>query len=153
MSTNNPEKKGEIARRASHEPQLMKRQTKQKAVVQRVFTNSNRPLSPQEVFEAARAEVKSISLATVYRSLRSLHEDGEIVPVALPGAPDRYESRSCADRHHHHFLCDSCGRLFDIPGCGLRANTHALPPGFMVARHEVTLFGACDQCAGGSHSA
>jgi Fur family ferric uptake transcriptional regulator len=147
MSFNRPNKRRESTRRAASEPQLMKRQTKQKGVVQRVFINSTRPLSPQEVFEAARTELKSISLATVYRSLRSLHQDGEIVPVSLPGAADRYESRSCAESHHHHFLCDGCGRLFDIPGCGLRASTHALPPGFLVARHEVTLFGSCNQCA------
>ncbi len=124
----------------------MKRQTKQRSVVQRLFEQAQRPLSPGEVLEQARGELRAISLATIYRTLKTLLDSGEIVPVSLPGLPDRYETRGCADHHHHHFHCDDCGRVFDIPGCGLHADVDVLP-GFSVKRHEVVLYGACRECA------
>ncbi len=124
----------------------MKRQTKQRAVVQRLFEQAKRPLSPTEVFEQARTELNAISLATIYRTLKTLIDEGVLVPVSLPGLPDRYETRGCADHHHHHFHCDDCGRVFDVPGCGLHSDVH-IPSGFSVKRHEVVLYGACHECS------
>ena len=127
----------------------MKRQTKQRNVVREIFESSGRPLSPQEVFEAARSQSPLISLATIYRTLRSLIDEGAIVAVSLPGEVDRYETRECANDHHHHFHCDGCGKVFDIPGCGLHTEMR-LPRGFSVTRHEVVLYGACEDCAPGA---
>lgn len=123
----------------------MKRVTKQRTVVQRLFEQAKRPLSPVEVYEQARYELRAISLATIYRTLKTLVDEGVLVPVSLPGLPDRYETRGCADHHHHHFHCDGCGKVFDIPGCGLHTES-PLPLGFAVHRHEVVLYGACRDC-------
>ena len=83
-------------------------------------------------------------MATVYRTIRSLEELGEIVPVELPGEPDRYEMAGKA--HHHHFICDTCGKAFDVDACpGDLA--HMTPEGFRLIRHEITLYGHCSDCA------
>ena len=127
------------------------RNTKQKRAVWGAFEEAQRPLSPLEVHQAVSRSLPSVSLATVYRILRSLEEEGNIVSVSLPGAPDRYETRACAERHHHHFFCDHCAKVFDIPGCGLKVDSH-LAPGFLVRAHEVVLYGRCGECEGPSHS-
>ena len=85
-----------------------------------------------------------VGQATVYRALKAAAEDGTFKAVDLPNGPTRYEP---ADRpHHHHFHCDACGKVYDLPGCpgGLRA---LLPDGFTLDRHEVLLFGQCEACA------
>jgi Fur family ferric uptake transcriptional regulator len=47
--------------------------------------------------------------------------------------------------HHHHFRCDACQRVFDVHQCpGDLAGL--APPGFSVARHEITLYGRCSDC-------
>lgn len=124
---------------------VVNRNTRQKRVVRDIIQEAGRPLSPAEVHRQAAESVPSLSLATVYRILKSFTEDGTIVPVALPGAPDRYETRLCAERHHHHFLCDDCKRVFDIPGCGLKVQQGVLP-GFSIRAHEVVLYGICKEC-------
>lgn len=125
---------------------LDQRSTKQKRAIRGALDEARRPLSPGEVHAAVLRQISSISLATVYRIIRSLVEEGELVSVPLPGEPDRYETRVCADHHHHHFHCDACQRVYDVPGCGLRVDT-SLPVNFLMTRHEVVLYGLCASCS------
>lgn len=120
----------------------MERSTRQRRAIREVFLETDRPLSPQEVLELARRKVPSLGLATVYRNLKNLQEEGFLVPVALPGEPPRYERAGQA--HHHHFLCRVCGRVYELLGCDLTL-AH-LPPGFQAEAHEVTVYGRCPGC-------
>lgn len=52
-----------------------------------------------------------ISLATVYRNLNQLAEDGKILRVKVMDAPDRYD---LTVDDHHHFKCSKCGRVYDV---------------------------------------
>lgn len=91
----------------------------------------------------AVSEASAPSLATVYRTVKALVEAGELIPVDLPGQPARYEQAGLD--HHHHFLCNDCGRLFDIPGCPQTVHSLA-PSGFRTSHHELTLVGTCPEC-------
>lgn len=122
----------------------MQRRTKQRDAVQEAITGSNRPLSPAEILESARAAVESLSLATVYRTVKSLVDEGVVVPVELPGEAPRYEAADLG--HHHHFHCTRCDRAFDLPGCPVSL-ANAVPEGFVVEGHELTLHGCCPECA------
>ena len=122
----------------------MERSTRQRRAIRRVLLETRRPLSPREILELARKQVPSLGLATVYRNLRALVEEGAVVPVALPGEPLRYEAAGAG--HHHHFLCRGCGRAFELPGCRLEAQLD-LPPGFSAEDHEVVVYGRCPDCA------
>lgn len=85
-----------------------------------------------------------MSLATVYRNINALLEEGTIAKVELPGQPPLYEPAHLS--HHHHFHCEKCGKTYDIEGCP--GNLSAmLPKGFSLASHEITLFGRCADCA------
>lgn len=122
----------------------MERSTRQRSAIRTVIDDAGRPLSPQEVLDAAQAEVPALSLATVYRNLKQLLEAGEIQAVSLPGDSPRYESAH--HDHHHHFQCTECQRVFDIHACP--GDMAALAPrGFSVERHELTLYGRCADCA------
>jgi Fur family ferric uptake transcriptional regulator len=122
------------------------RQTKQQAAIDRVIAQSDRPLGPGEILAKARRQIPSLSLATVYRALRRLEESGSAARVEIPGQPPRYESRLAAGTHHHHFVCQACDRVYDIPGCA-RGIEALAPAGFTVESHEIVLFGRCDKCA------
>lgn len=121
----------------------MERQTKQRQAIQAVIRDSGRPLLPAEVVELAQQIVPGVNIATVYRCVKALAEEGVIRSVELPGEPARYERADL--HHHHHFRCDDCERVFDVPGCrgGVEAN---VPDGFRVRAHEVVLFGRCAEC-------
>jgi len=121
----------------------MERQTPQREAIRSLFTEKGDPLSPAEILDLASQTVSTISMATVYRTIRSLEELGEIVPVELPGEPARYEL--AGKEHHHHFVCDSCGRAFEVHACPGNLS-HMAPAGFKLIRHDITLYGECKEC-------
>lgn len=105
---------------------------------------ADRPLSVDELRAAASLSVPAISTATVYRNLRRMVEEGQVVVVELPGEPPRYEMQG--KRHHHHFCCRVCDRVFDAEGCPPRLSA-LLPAGFELEHHEIVLYGRCRDCA------
>jgi Fur family ferric uptake transcriptional regulator len=95
------------------------------------------------VLDVARGTVNALGIATVYRTLKLLVAEGAVEVITLPGESPRYEM--AASLHHHHFQCNACRRVFDVPGCP--GDFHLLAPrGFSVERHDVTLYGRCPGC-------
>lgn len=121
----------------------MERSTRQRAAIRAAISAAKRPLSPQEVLDAARVEVPALGMATVYRNLRALAEQGEILAVTLPSESPRYEL--AGHPHHHHFQCTGCDRVFDVHRCPGDLDGLA-PRGFTVESHDITLYGRCLDC-------
>lgn len=122
----------------------MDRQTSQRIAIEASLKSARRPLSPAEILHAAKPDAPTINLATVYRTLKRLTENGLIRQVELPGESSRYELAGLP--HHHHFKCDACDRVFDVPGKCPSSLTDGLPSGFRVRDHEVVLVGTCADC-------
>jgi Fur family ferric uptake transcriptional regulator len=122
----------------------MIRITQQRDAIRQVFLDAARPLSTQEVLALARREVSGIGIATVYRNLKSLQEERWIVAVDLPGQPPRWEI--APESHHHHFLCNTCDKLYEILACPEDLQ-HLLPEGYTLEEHDILLRGQCDTCS------
>ena len=119
------------------------RNTKQRDAVKTVFENEDRPLSPEEVLVFAKKHVPGLGIATVYRAINALVEDGWLETVNLLGEPDRYEV--AGKHHHHHFRCNECRRVFEIEGC-LHHVDKLVPRGFKVIEHHINFDGLCRDC-------
>lgn len=85
-----------------------------------------------------------MGIATVYRRVERWLETGAAVTVEIPGQQNRYETSGKA--HHHHFVCEDCGSVFDLPGC-VKGIDGLLPPGFKAKKHDLSVFGTCPRCA------
>lgn len=129
----------------------MERSTRQRTAIRTVIDAAGRPLTPQEILDGARVHVPELGIATVYRNLKLLLDEGAIQAVSLPGENPRYESMHPAHDHHHHFHCRSCDRVFDVQGCPGPMDNLA-PDGFVVERHDLTLYGTCADCSGARRS-
>jgi len=123
----------------------MQRQTRQRDAIRAALAAAARPLSPQELLNAARRALPALGIATVYRTVKALLAEGALHTVELPGAPARYEL--AGKRHHHHFHCRACDGVFEVEACpaGIR---RLLPGGFRLERHEIILYGLCAGCGG-----
>ncbi len=121
----------------------MERSTRQRTAIRAAIDAAGRPLSPQEVLEGAREAVVGMGIATVYRNIKLLVDEGLVQVVTLPGESPRYESAGHA--HHHHFQCNACQRVFDVHQCPGDLKGLA-PAGFKVESHELTLYGQCADC-------
>lgn len=122
----------------------MNRKTRQRDAIRAVFSKARRPLGPQEILNMAQDEVPGLGIATVYRTVKGLVEEGWLAPIDIPGQPTCYEAANL--EHHHHFHCRGCGKVYDVDGCVGSALSTA-PPGFTVEDHEVILYGRCLACA------
>ncbi|MDR1191443.1 MAG: transcriptional repressor [Verrucomicrobiales bacterium] len=121
----------------------MQRETKQREAIRLVFERHEAPLLPAEVLRLARRRARSLSLATVYRTLNALAREKVLRLVALPGEAPRYEL--AGKRHHHHFVCRRCRKVFEVHACA-GSIRRMVPKGFVMDGHEITLYGACWGC-------
>lgn len=124
---------------------MKRRNTSQRQTVRQVFEESDRPLSTNEVLERATRYKPGIGIATIYRTLKLLLDSGWLVTVKLPNEPPRYEKGG--KPHHHHFHCQGCGRVYEVPGCP-EFLTRIVPPGFEMEDHHLLLYGRCPECVG-----
>ncbi|MFY9727213.1 MAG: Fur family transcriptional regulator [Bryobacteraceae bacterium] len=120
-----------------------RRKTRQRAAIREAFERCARPLSPQQVLDAAQAEAEGLGIATVYRNIKGLREEGWLSAVALPAGVTVYER--AGKPHHHHFHCDQCSRVFELTGCIPNINRLA-GRRFSVRCHELVLYGLCADC-------
>ena len=85
--------------------------TPQRQVVLRVVTESPEHLTANEIFEAARKSLPSISFATVYNSLKYLKEAGLVREINFGKGSSRYDRETA---RHDHAICTRCGKLVDF---------------------------------------
>lgn len=122
----------------------MERNTRQRMAIRDAIALAQRPLLPQEVLGAAQSQVPGLGIATVYRNLKAMVDEGELQAVTLPGENPRFEL--AGHGHHHHFQCRHCARVFDVHACPGDLQRLA-PAGFRVDGHDLTLYGRCRDCA------
>ena|SRR5579875_934409 len=106
-------------------------------------------LSALEIEQALADAERRVSRASVYRILEELEAIHVVQRVEVGAGITRYEPVRHGRGHHHHLVCDSCGRLEPFSDEGLeRALTRLsdrVP--LEVSEHEVVLHGACVDCA------
>jgi Fur family transcriptional regulator, ferric uptake regulator len=91
-----------------------------------------------------------VGRATVYRALEQLETLGLVQRVDLGSDAAGYERVEPSGHHHHHIVCEQCGRVIAFEDDGLEQAIVALAkrPDFNVSSHEVTLRGECANCEG-----
>ena len=122
--------------------------TPQRRAVLRVVAESDGHLTANEIFEAARRELPSISFATVYNSLKYLTEAGLVREIHFGKGSSRYDSETA---RHDHAVCSRCGRLvdFDLAETPQLIRAAARRSRFKPESIHLTLVGLCPDCQAG----
>ena len=115
------------------------RDTRQRQAIRTVFENIERPLGPKEVLIEASREVPNLGIATVYRNIKTMVDQGELVTVELPGQPSRYSLPR--HRKEYLFLCEKSDRAFFIDRECVSFDVMGLGSNFTVNGHTVILYG------------
>lgn len=107
-------------------------------------------LSAFEIEDRLRASKRSVARASIYRILELLQDRGLVARLELGDAMTRYELIDPAGAHHHHLLCDRCGRLVPFDDGDLERSIDRLSRRleFDTHEHEVILRGECSACQG-----
>ncbi len=126
----------------------MKRHTWQREAVRQALGGSEGFVSAQALHSSLKQQGSAIGLATVYRALNDLAEEGEADSLQQEG-----ESlyRACTPgTHHHHLICRNCGLTVEIEADAVEtwAQRVAAQHGFTQPHHIVDVFGLCPDCSG-----
>lgn len=127
----------------------MKRNTWQREAVREALGGTEGFVSAQALHAALKAGGSTVGLATVYRALADLAEEGDADSLRQDG-----ESlyRACTPgKHHHHLICRSCGTTVEITADDVEAwaQSVAAQHGFTRPQHIVDVFGYCPRCSTG----
>lgn len=102
--------------------------------------------SAQEVHQLITGQGDRIGLTTIYRALQSLQKEKLIDALRRDDGEAIY--RLCGGSHHHHLVCNKCGKTVEIEGGAIEkwaasvANEH----GFRDVGHSAEIFGTCSKC-------
>ena len=102
----------------------------------------------EELVEASRERLGTLSTQAVYDMLRVYVTAGLARRIEPAGHPARFEAR--VGDNHHHVVCRACGLISDID-CAVGAAPCLHPSqthGFVLDEAEVTFWGLCPSCNG-----
>lgn len=118
------------------------RYSRQRELIYQTLKSSKEHPTAEMIYQILKPANPSLSLGTVYRNLNLLADEG--VVLRMPFTVDRYDADTS---EHPHFLCKSCGNLYDLEmavGAGLDELVNSL--GYQVERHDLTFRGICKKC-------
>ena len=116
------------------------RMTRQRREVYNVLMKHRDHPTAGEVFERAKENMPTISLATVYNCLEALVQHGAVRQVNF----ERESSRYCPNLSEHgHFHDEKSGEIIDVPlkKGALLSDLLELPEGAQIDNLEITLRG------------
>jgi Fur family transcriptional regulator, iron response regulator len=114
------------------------RPTRQRVALARLlFEGGDRHVSAEQLHGEAAAAAIRVSLATVYNTLHQFTAAGLMREVVVEPARSYFDTNT---DDHHHFFCESTGRLQDIPGELVRVGELPQPPaGAEIRRVDVII--------------
>ncbi len=113
------------------------------AVYEELSARRDHP-SAESLYESLKKAYPSLSLATVYKTLQTLHEMGMVARVDSPTAQARYDAITDT---HHHAVCAACGKIEDLFDPRLDRLPAPKAGGFKIEGHSVHFHGLCAKCA------
>lgn len=123
------------------------RVTKQRLAVSAALDDLADFVSTQELHRILQERGTTVSLATAYRILQSLADDG-LVDVLRNTDGEAVYRRCAVTGHHHHLMCRNCGKAVEVeaPAVEAWAARMAAEHGFTAVEHTVEIFGLCPEC-------
>jgi Fur family ferric uptake transcriptional regulator len=122
------------------------RNTRQRGTIAALLREVEGFHSAQDLHAMLRSRGERVGLTTVYRTLQSLADAGDLDVMRPPGGEHLY--RRCSDGHHHHLVCRSCGATVEVLGPTVEtwADRMAAEHGYTDVAHTLEIFGTCPAC-------
>jgi Fe2+ or Zn2+ uptake regulation protein len=119
--------------------------TAQRQCIFRALQDDATHPTAEAVYAAARRDMETISLKTVYQTLHELAAMGEVVVLDVGTGTTRFDPN--VESVHHHLVCRRCGKVRDLHAdfrdVVVPTGSEA---GFVVGDAEVVFRGLCEDC-------
>ena len=118
------------------------RYSRQREIVYGVLNGNKTHPTADAVYETAREKEPNISLGTVYRNLKMLADEGKIITLETRDKKIHYDADVSL---HEHFLCDECGKIYDLFRV-TDGRDKLAEEGFLVTDAKTIYYGICPEC-------
>lgn len=105
------------------------------------FTSENLYLLVKEKYPEI-----NIGIATVYRTLALLEENGLVSSISLGTQGKKFEIAN--KPHHDHLICEECGKIIEFENEKIESLQEEIAEanGFALTHHLMQLYGVCKAC-------
>ncbi|WP_368652553.1 Fur family transcriptional regulator [Ornithinibacillus sp. 4-3] len=118
--------------------------TKRREDIVHYFYEADGYRTAKDLNEYMEARYKGISFDTVYRNLRLYHDLGILESTEL-NAERHYRIRCDHAHHHHHFICNECGKTKAISVCPMD-KVESMLTDYEIEGHKFEIYGLCPTC-------
>lgn len=130
------------------------RWTVPRQAVLNVFTRNGGHLTAEDVFMRIKKRFPGIGMATVYRNLEFLRQQGLLNRFQFSVKSAYYELNDDEREHHHHLICTSCGKVTDYSEFVERElklikdlkKELSVKNNFEIKSHQLHFYGLCEKC-------
>jgi len=121
--------------------------TKKRKVIISVIEKDPGHLNTEDVYNRAKMADSSISIATVYRSLKLMRDFNVIDHHSFGQEHQHFESPMKS--HHDHFVCNECGKIMEFTDDSLEKlkSNVAKSHDFEMHSHRLEIYGLCSDCS------
>jgi Fur family ferric uptake transcriptional regulator len=122
------------------------RLTKQRRLILEMLRTSEGHMTAPEIHRRAKALLPRLNKSTVYRTLEALKERGLVTETDL--GEGRLGYHPAEKGHHHHLICEKCGRVQEMGEHTLTRLKEALLQRykFQADLKHLAIFGRCENC-------
>jgi Fur family ferric uptake transcriptional regulator len=122
------------------------RLTPQRMLVIEALHNADRHISAEELYEQLHSRYPYANISTVYRTLELLKELNLVTETDFGEGYVRYHVAEKG--HHHHLLCQTCGKIMDVEEVALYPlkDTLLRKYGFDADLRHLAISGQCSRC-------
>jgi Fur family ferric uptake transcriptional regulator len=122
------------------------RLTPQRLMVLSALHSVETHISAEDIYAHVKAKYQYANISTVYRTLDLLKELKLITEIDLDDGCVRYHLTEKG--HHHHLVCNNCGKMIDLPESTLLklSETLAMEYQFQADLKHLAVFGTCSDC-------
>src|SRR5690625_3916672 len=117
--------------------------TKRRKDMLAFFADNDRYRTAKELNEHLEITYQGISFDTVYRNLHLFHKLGILEMTELNS--EKHFRMACAQYHHHHFICNVCGKTKKINICPMDEVKDDLN-NYYIQDHKFEVYGLCPVC-------
>ncbi len=110
-------------------------------ILEYLLQNRGHPTA-EEAYQTLKQRFSSLSLASVYNTLKLFSKLGIVIELVIDKDKVRYDIDT---RPHAHFKCLQCGRIYDLFDIQLPKIKKALGHKVLVA--QLYLYGICQECS------
>lgn len=117
--------------------------TKRREHIVCFFAKENKYFTAKDLYAYMEATFPGISFDTVYRNLHLYHDLGILESTDLRG--EKHFRMNCSDKHHHHFICNDCGKAKKINFCPM-VKVDDMLEAYQIDGHKFEVYGLCPAC-------